>query len=46
MSYSKISILTTLLFMLLLALLHIIKPEIEPTWRFISEYAFGKNGWL
>lgn len=43
---SKISLWATILFVALLALLHFIKPEINPTWRFISEYALGKNGWL
>jgi len=33
-------------FVLLLATLHIIKPELDPSWRFISEYAIGENGWL
>ena len=33
-------------FVLLLAALHIIKPELDPSWRFISEYAIGENGWL
>ena len=26
--------------------LHLLKPEIEPSWRFISEYALGRYGWL
>lgn len=43
---SKISLWATILFVALLALLHVIKPEINPAWRFISEYALGKNGWL
>ncbi len=43
---SKISLWATVLFMALLALLHVSKPEINPTWMFISEYALGKNGWL
>jgi hypothetical protein len=33
-------------FVLLLAALHIIKPELDPSWRFISEYAIGENGWI
>jgi len=26
--------------------LHVIKPELEPSWRFISEYAIGRHDWL
>ena len=33
-------------FVLLLAALHVIKPELDPSWRFISEYAIGENGWI
>ena len=34
----------TVTFVLLLAALHVIKPEIDPSWRFISEYALGDHG--
>lgn len=33
-------------FAVLLLALHFIKPELDPTWRFISEYARGDMGWL
>jgi len=33
-------------FLTLVLLLHAIKPELEPSWRFISEYAIGRYGWL
>jgi uncharacterized protein DUF998 len=33
-------------FVILLAALHFIKPEIEPSWRVISEYALGAYGWI
>jgi Protein of unknown function (DUF998) len=36
----------SLLFVVLLALLHGIKPELEPSWNFISEYQVGKFGWI
>ena len=35
-----------LLFLALLALLHFLKPELDPKWRMISEYEIGRNGWL
>jgi hypothetical protein len=33
-------------FLVLLALLHIIKPELDPSWRMISEYEIGEFGWV
>jgi hypothetical protein len=30
----------------LLAALHFIKPELDPSWHFISEYAIGDFGWI
>lgn len=30
----------------LVLLLHVVKPEFHPAWRFISEYAIGANGWI
>jgi hypothetical protein len=31
---------------LIIVALHAIKPEFEPSWRFISEYAIGQHGWI
>lgn len=31
---------------LLLASLHVLSPEFDPSWRVISEYAFGHFGWV
>src|SRR6185369_7523452 len=31
---------------LIILALHAIKPEYQPAWRFISEYAIGPYGWL
>lgn len=36
-----LSILTTIVTILLLAALHVLSPEFSPSWRMISEYAFG-----
>jgi hypothetical protein len=33
-------------FLVLLGLLHAIRPELSPTWRMVSEYAIGTNGWM
>jgi hypothetical protein len=34
------------LFALLLLGLHLIEPEFDPTWRFVSEYALSSAGWM
>ncbi len=33
-------------FVVLLAALHLLRPELDPSWRFISEYEIGAFGWL
>jgi hypothetical protein len=33
-------------FLLILAALHVLKPQLDPSWRLISEYAIGRFGWL
>lgn len=35
-----------LAFVLLLAVLHLVKPDLDPSWHFISEYAIGAYGWV
>lgn len=45
-SAARLSIAATTIFLVLLMILHVIKPEIDPSWRFISEYAIGKYGWM
>ncbi|HEX6052052.1 MAG TPA: DUF998 domain-containing protein [Gemmatimonadaceae bacterium] len=34
------------LFVGLLVVLHVVKPEYEPSWRMVSEYAIGRHGWI
>jgi uncharacterized protein DUF998 len=45
-SAARLSITSGVLFVLLLGSLHLLEPEFDPTWRFISEYALGNFGWL
>jgi hypothetical protein len=33
-------------FVVLLVAVHFIKPELDPSWQFISEYAIGDYGWM
>ena len=46
MIFSEITIAFSLLFILILVLLHFLKRELDPKWRMISEYEIGKHGWL
>lgn len=41
-----LSVVLGILFVLLLGSLHLLEPEFDPTWRFISEYALGDFGWM
>jgi hypothetical protein len=43
---ARLSMLGTSAVLLLVLLLHVVKPEFDPSWRFISEYAIGQNGWI
>ena len=40
------SIAGTCVFVALVLLLHVLKPELDPSWRFLSEYSLGRHGWL
>jgi len=41
-----LAIVLTIATILLLVSLHILSPEFAPSWRMISEYAFGHYGWV
>jgi hypothetical protein len=43
---ARLSIASGVLFVLLLASLHVLEPEFDPMWRFVSEYALGSFGLL
>jgi Protein of unknown function (DUF998) len=46
MSFALLSIVLAAVFLILLILLHFLKPELDPSWRMISEYEIGRFGWL
>jgi len=33
-------------FLVVVAALHVIEPEFDPSWRMVSEYALGRYGWI
>lgn len=41
-----LAIVLTMAFVVLLAALHVVKSELDPSWHFISEYEIGRYGWL
>ena len=43
---ARIAFVASAMFILLLAALHILRPDLDPAWRFISEYELGDYGWV
>ena len=46
MTASRIALVSNLVFVGLLATLHVIKSDVDPSWHFISDYANGQRGWI
>lgn len=40
------AMLMALVFVVLLAILHVVRADLEPGWHMISEYAVGRSGWI
>jgi hypothetical protein len=43
---ARLSIFSGILFLFFLGSLHLLEPEFDPTWRFVSEYMLGRFGWM
>src|SRR6266536_807487 len=43
---ARLSIAAAAAVLLLLASLHVLSPEFDPSWRVVSEYANGRYGWV
>jgi hypothetical protein len=43
---ARLSFAGAAMFVVLLAALHLIKPELDPSLHFVSEYAIGDYGWM
>jgi hypothetical protein len=41
-----LAIVATVLFILLLVVLHAVRSDLDPSWHFISEYELGRYGWI
>ena len=46
MEFEYASIVFAVIFLTILFLLHFLKPELDPSWRMISEYEIGRFGWM
>jgi hypothetical protein len=42
----KVALIGSLTALVLLAALHAVSPEFDPSWRMVSEYALGRYSWL
>lgn len=43
---ARLSLVSAAAFAVLLVALHLVRPELDPSWHFISEYAIGRLGWM
>src|SRR5262245_16379167 len=43
---ARLALASATLFLALLAILHLLEPEFDPSWRFVSEYENGPYGWV
>jgi hypothetical protein len=43
---ARVSFAAAAVFVGLFAVLHVLKPELDPSWRMGSEYAIGQHGWV
>jgi hypothetical protein len=41
-----LSLVASAAFILCLGALHVLRPDLDPSWRFISEYEIGDYGWV
>lgn len=43
---ARVSFAATVLSTVLIALLHVVKSQLDPSWHVLSEYAIGEYGWI
>lgn len=43
---ADIALASSCLFIVLLAAMHLLRPDLDPSWRFVSEYEIGAHGWI
>jgi hypothetical protein len=43
---ARISFAASAMTLVFLAVLHVLSPEFDPSWRMVSEYALGNYGWV
>lgn len=45
-SAATVALVAIVLSGLLILALHVVRPDLEPSWRMLSEYANGRHGWM
>lgn len=45
-SFGFAAVMLSVVVLALLAALHVLSPEFDPSWRVVSEYANGHYGWV
>ena len=45
-NFAKLSIAAAVISLLCVLILHFVSPEFDPSWRMVSEYAYGNHVWL
>ena len=43
---ATLAMFASLVFVVLLALLHVVRADMDPSWHMVSEYANGPSGWM
>ncbi len=43
---ARIALIAAAAYFVLLAALHVLKPDLDPSWHFVSEYSLGNYGWV
>ncbi|HEY8087754.1 MAG TPA: DUF998 domain-containing protein [Polyangiaceae bacterium] len=43
---ARVSFIAGAAFLVLLAVLHVLRPDLDPSWHFVSEYEVGAFGWM
>ncbi|MEV6597998.1 DUF998 domain-containing protein [Actinoplanes sp. NPDC051346] len=43
---ATVSLTSGIAFLTLLVLIHVVRPDVSPSWQTTSEYAIGEHGWL
>jgi hypothetical protein len=43
---ARVCFASTILFLVLVGALHVLRPDLDPSWHVLSEYSIADRGWL